>query len=524
MGIERSAGVDVEVVASIAEQADPDADRRFPTRGGWVSLAPPYRMPAGGAHKMLHDGRDVPPSESSSYARMGISVARERGIYSLVDLFAGCGGLSLGFESAGFTPVFVNELNPDALATYLANRFHALGGEPFATNEALRCADVNELEGHRLDRLRADLHNLREADIKFPQPERGEPTLDVLAGGPPCQGFSEIGKRRSYAVDRQDLPSNRLYLRMADVVDALRPRIFLFENVRGLLHARWTHGGPRAWDDVLARFMAIEGYHVRWSLVWASDYGVPQLRPRVLLVGIRRDIAAGCASLDLSADDAVEAGFLPAPRKVDTPPDLIDVLGDLVDPAVGEVLDTGNYPAGRFETTSYPSPAATEMQQRLRRPPPSGALSTETGLLTDQEYSRHSRHVVRRFRHIMDGGTELPPELQTRKFSQRALPARWGEQGPTVTATSLPDDYVHFAQPRILTVREWARLQLFPDWYRFRGKRTTGGLRRAGNPREGIFDREVPKYTQVGNAVPVGLAERVGERFHELLDEALGPR
>ncbi|QNP47047.1 DNA cytosine methyltransferase [Sphingomonas sediminicola] len=87
-----------------------------------------------------------------------------------------------------------------------------------------------------------------------------------------------------------------------------------------------------------------------------------------------------------------------------------------------------------------------------------------------------------------------------------------------MTATSLPDDYVHYAQPRSLTVREWARLQTFPDWYRFEGKRTTGGLRRAGNPREGNFDREVPKYTQIGNAVPVRLAERVGEHFRRILE------
>jgi DNA (cytosine-5)-methyltransferase 1 len=88
----------------------------------------------------------------------------------------------------------------------------------------------------------------------------------------------------------------------------------------------------------------------------------------------------------------------------------------------------------------------------------------------------------------------------------------------------MPDDYVHYSQPRILTVREWARLQLFPDWYRFTGKRTTGGLRRAGNPREGIFDREVPKYTQIGNAVPVELAERVGLHLKQVLDIALGER
>ncbi|MET3931851.1 site-specific DNA-cytosine methylase [Lysobacter sp. OAE881] len=114
-------------------------------------------------------------------------------------------------------------------------------------------------------------------------------------------------------------------------------------------------------------------------------------------------------------------------------------------------------------------------------------------------------------------GGDVPTEFKTKKFAQRLLPARWGKGGPTITATSLADDYVHFLQPRVLTVREWARLQMFPDWYQFEGKRTTGGLRRAGNPRAGVFDREVPKYTQIGNAVPVGLAHQVGTHLARLL-------
>ena len=111
----------------------------------------------------------------------------------------------------------------------------------------------------------------------------------------------------------------------------------------------------------------------------------------------------------------------------------------------------------------------------------------------------------------------IPEHLKTKKFAQRLLPKKWGNKGPTITATSLPDDFVHFSQARSLTVREWARLQTFPDWYKFAGKRTTGGIRRAGNPRESIFDREVPKYTQIGNAVPVKLAYEIGMRFSEIL-------
>ena len=119
---------------------------------------------------------------------------------------------------------------------------------------------------------------------------------------------------------------------------------------------------------------------------------------------------------------------------------------------------------------------------------------------------------------MIDNGGVIKDKFKTKKFAQRLLNKRWNGKGPNITATSLPDDYVHFSQPRTLTVREWARLQMFPDWYEFRGKRHTGGLRRAGNPQKGIFYREVPKYTQIGNAVPVELARRLGKKIIKLIN------
>jgi len=449
-------------------------------------------------------------------------------LYTMVDLFAGCGGLSLGFEEANFTPVFVNELHQDAMETYLQNRHHDLGGMAFAENEALRCNDAQELKGKRLDTLVSDLGNIPEAN--FIPSETGSPeagggsTLDVLTGGPPCQGYSGIGIRRSYAVDRKEIPSNHLFGRMAQVIRRLRPRIFLFENVRGLLNAKWTReGGEMIFREVRAEFRKIPGYEVRWSLVFAKDYGVPQNRPRVLLVGIRKDILESCPSLDPNADpeDAVACGFLPRGR-AGTFPDLSDLLGDLVDPAIADVLRSGDFAPGTFETKSYPKAARTTIQKHLRRPAPWNPDGRTR--LSEQEYSKHKREVVDKFDHMLANNGEIPERFKTKKFSQRVLKAKWGNGEPNMTATSLPDDYVHYSQPRILTVREWARLQLFPDWYQFAGKRTTGGLRRAGNPQAGLFDREVPKYTQIGNAVPVGLAEKVGEHFRGLLDEALGER
>ena len=411
-----------------------------------------------------------------------------------VDLFAGCGGLSLGLEQAGFFPVYVNELNADARASYLLNRVKEA---PHLANPQFHSADVKDLVLNK-----AAIPSLKRALKKEFDLDVANGDLDLVAGGPPCQGFSGIGHRRSYSIDKEQIPSNHLFEDMAYVVNALRPKIFLFENVRGLLSAKWTADGNRGeiWEQVRATFAALRGYSTNWVLIRARDYGVPQNRPRVLLVGIRDDIRRAAGS-ELSS--TVAGGFLPVPSG--GAPNLKDLLGDLVDP---------NYAPGHT-TAVYPKAATTAAQRELRAK--GTGIANKGEPVTEQDYSNHSPKVQAKFAAMHANGGVIPPEFQTKKFAQRLLPARWGPEGPTITATSLADDYVHFAQPRTLTVREWARLQLFPDWYQFAGKRTTGGLRRAGNPREGVFDREAPKYTQIGNAVPVGLARAVGHHFRAIL-------
>lgn len=435
----------------------------------------------------------------------------------MIDLFAGCGGVSLGFEQAGFAPVFVNELNDDARQTYLINRTHELGGKPFNTLPYLASADVNQLDEARLSQLESDLVSLS-PNLRFG--EAG--TIDVLAGGPPCQGYSGIGHRRSYSVDKAKLPSNHLYERMADVIEVVRPRIFLFENVRGLLSARWTENGEKGeiWRDVFSRYRKLgreAGYEVRWQLVLARDYGVPQNRPRILMVGIRNDVVAAAGKLlNLTAhsESAYACGFLPR-YGIFQVPDLVDLYSDLIDPKVMKALTTQEFPT-RFATDAYPRDASNDIQRYFRP----GELAKKGAPLEEQEYSKHAARIVAKFSAMHANGGSIPLEFQTKKFAQKLLPKTWGNQGPTITACSMPDDYVHFEQPRSSTVREWARIQTFPDWYKFAGKRTTGGIRRAGNPREGNFDREVPKYTQIGNAVPVRLAHAVALHFDMLLKEA----
>lgn len=435
----------------------------------------------------------------------------------MIDLFAGCGGLSLGFEQAGFTPVFVNELNDDARATYLANRTHSLGGVRFSDAKELSSSDVHTLDAKRLERLEDTLQEI-DHTVRFGKGGN----IDVLAGGPPCQGYSGIGHRRSYAVNKADIPSNRLYEKMAHVIEHVRPRIFLFENVRGLLSARWTADGYKGeiWDDVYARFRRLGsefGYLVRWQLVLAKDYGVPQNRPRVLIVGIRSDVAASAKDLiDIEADEhsAYATGFLPRTGLHEVP-DLVELLADLEDPWASDTLWKQNFPK-KFATKFYPKAAATDVQKYFRP----GSLGAAGAPVSDHEYSSHALRIVQKFSAMQNNGGVIPEDFRTKKFAQKLLPERWPKGGPSITATSMPDDYVHYSQPRVLTVREWARLQTFPDWYQFKGKRTTGGVRRAGNPLEGIFDREVPKYTQIGNAVPVRLAEAVGAHFDTILKAA----
>lgn len=400
--------------------------------------------------------------------------------------------MSLGLEQAGFVPIFVNELSRDAMETYLANR---VDGPVDLRSQRRHCNDIFEItrEPSRLDDLR-----------RFLRREHGE--IGLVVGGPPCQGYSGIGHRRTFTgLAKKEIPSNHLYREMARVVEALQPRAFIFENVKGLLSSRWHPDGDKGeiWEDVQRAFTAIGGtrtkkqYSIGSALVLAKDYGVPQNRPRVLLIGIREDI-------NWTSSSSIAGGRAPDPTG--GAPDLIDLLGDLVDPAW----------KSKRETDAYPHEVMNDVQKSLRRRG-RGRPAGKGAPLTEMEYSSHRPEITKKFQYMIDHDGRIPPSMQTKKFAQRVLPARWGATGPSITATSLPDDYVHFSQPRVPTVREWARLQMFPDWYSFAGKRTTGGRRRAGDPGTGDWTREVPKYTQIGNAVPVGLARAVGGHLATLI-------
>ena len=424
----------------------------------------------------------------------------------MIDLFAGCGGLSLGFEMAGFHPLLFSEINLNAAQTYMLNR---------PGMDTIPVGDIYSLTDDNL-RLLLEKWKLQGID-----------DIDIVCGGPPCQGYSGIGHRRTFKLEKQEIPSNQLYQEMVRVINFIRPKSFLFENVKGLLSGRWSKDGRKGeiFKDVLAAFRSIPGYRVEWELVHARDYGVPQNRPRVLIAGYRGDVWRNYQEPSFLlqeeptpygtrgelAGQAIEKGFLPA-KNGKPAPSLEDLLGDLIDPA----FTTGG------ATTRYPAPATRPIQKWLRQNL-DGKIMSKGQKVTEQEYSNHTAKVVKKFTHMIANGGEIPKHMRTKKFAQRLLPRQWNGTGPNITAASLADDYVHFAQPRVPTVREWARIQTFPDRYQFVGPRTTGGRRRAGDPDAGIWDREVPKYTQIGNAVPVLLANAIAKHFLSVLTSSHEP-
>jgi DNA (cytosine-5)-methyltransferase 1 len=415
-----------------------------------------------------------------------------------IDLFAGCGGLTRGLEWAGFECLAFNELNKDA-------------ADSFALNfpDALRLdGDISEAVSQKV---------IEETLIPLIESKGG---LDLLCGGPPCQGYSGIGHRRTNKLDKRDIPTNHLFHEMIRVITVLRPKVFLFENVEGILSGKWSLSGKKGeiFRDVWDEFSSISGYTAQPTFLHAYAYGVPQNRPRVMIMGIRNDVLEKTnikptpfAPSNLTTSYAFQlrnnGGFFSQWDEEKTAaPDLIDVLSDL------------DFEGWSVENPQYKKKPKTDFQKFLRE----GVQTDEKGrqILTDHEFSNHKPHVVERFQYMLDNNiakkSDLPSHMRTKKFNQKPLPDRW-EKHPTMTVTSLPDDYVHYKRPRTFSVREWARMQTFPDKHIFCGKRTTGGVRRAGNPSEGIWDREVPKYTQIGNAVPPILARGIGKRVQEII-------
>ena len=178
------------------------------------------------------------------------------------------------------------------------------------------------------------------------------------------------------------------------------------------------------------------------------------------------------------------------------------MLSDLVD----ENFEYG----GR--TPRYPNPVQSDFQKYLRTKP-DGSIAKKGDALTDHEYSNHSERVRRKFKAMIENDGVIPEEYRTKKFAQRLLQKEWGDKGPSITVTSLPDDFVPSSSP---ISERWARIQIFRlvsvlweknYWWYSKGRQPTRK-----------YFEESPKYTQIGNAVPVKLAQAIGQHIKNLLD------
>ena len=411
--------------------------------------------------------------------------AHEAGERRFVDAFAGCGGLSLGLKRAGWRGVFAIEKDAFAFETLTAN-FPPDGRWSYDWPAGIerQAWDVDKLLSERAEALEA---------------LSGE--VDLLAGGPPCQGFSCAGRRR------RDDPRNGLVGAYTELVRILRPRLVLLENVRGFATGfKCDSTGEKVNFATAMEEELAQDYHVATAILRASDYGVPQVRPRFILVGAAKELDRGAAVERFFDDLRADAVRFLHERGLSRETSAMDAISDL------EVGRNGTVPCPDtkgFDATGYAGPRTA--YQRAMREGCNGSPS-------DMRLARHREATTARFGAIIEASREegrlnvtVSPETKKALGIKKAAIRVLDPLRPAPTVTSLPDDLIHYSEPRTLTVRENARLQSFPDWFSFRGKYTTGGDRRA---------REVPRFTQVANAVPPLLAEQLGERLMTLFGPA----
>lgn len=407
---------------------------------------------------------------------------------TFADVFAGCGGLSLGLINAGWQGVFAIEKHPDAFETLKTNLL-STQQDYFEWPQWLPSKAVDVITF--VTRYENHLNNLKGS-------------LTLLAGGPPCQGFSLAG-RRKYAD-----PRNTLTKEYIKIVHLLKPRFLFMENVQGFTLS-FKKNGDGKHKDVPYSSLVIEqlkqlGYISFPKIVTFSDYGVPQVRKRFILIAIQQDDSAIKKLDGRTPFDVLESNrekFLSSKGLAfDTPISVKEAIGDL-EVNGKELVESEDSPSKGFKQITYnpdsfSSPFIELMRQNCDIPPNSLRLPN------------HKTKTVEQFQRIMDTctlGKTISTEDRIRLGIKKKAITPLDETLPSATITTLPDDIIHYSEPRILTVRENARLQTFPDWYQFAGNYTTGNKRRKD---------DCPRYTQVGNAVSPLFVEILGQTLKEL--------
>lgn len=373
-----------------------------------------------------------------------------------VDLFCGAGGMSLGFEQAGFDIVAAVDSDPIHMATHSEN---------FPDCQTLR-ADLSLLSS---DDLRAG------AGL-------GEKQIDVVFGGPPCGGFSLIGKRRP------DDPRNQLLLHFARLVDELGPRYFVVENVEGLLIAPIT--------EVLEAFlMRVDqaGYSVVAPIqtLAASDFGVPQRRRRIFILGYEKGLPILEYPISPFSDDGDGTRCRPT---------VWDAISDL--PSIDEFEEFLKSDAYHGELGHTESRYARILRGEIRDPEDlSHDRKNKSDGLTGCLRTAHTPETVRRFV-ATEPGTYEPVSRFYRLTKNGLCPTLRAGSNRSHGSFTAPRP-IHPVHPRCISVREGARLHSFPDWFRFHKTKWHG-------------------FRQVGNSVPPLMARAVAKSIENALGEQPG--
>lgn len=347
-----------------------------------------------------------------------------------IDLFAGCGGLSKGFMDASFEVIVGVDNDQAALNTFKLNHNGAV-----ALN-----ADLSKQE--TFDEIKRIV---------------GKRSIDVIIAGPPCQGFSLTGPRNF------DDKRNKLYLAVFEMVKQYRPKAFIIENVPGM--ATLYKGEIK--EEILRRFKIL-GYNVESRILCAADYGVPQMRKRLIFMGIRKDIGTPVFP---------EAIFTPENYRT-----CRDAISDL--PPLNDRLGE--------EESEYTSAPKTEYQKLMRK---------NNTVLHNHTATNHTQMVKDTIALVPEGGNykDLPKGVgESRKFNE-AWTRYYGDK-PSRTIDTGHRNHFHYEYNRVPTVRENARLQSFPDDFVFTGTRTQ-------------------QYRQVGNAVPPLLGYHLGIKILDIISK-----
>lgn len=332
--------------------------------------------------------------------------------FNVIDMFSGCGGLSKGFIDADFNVLMGIDFDEMALKTFEHNHEGAIAFK----------GDLFKPE--TLDEMVELLNNQ---------------TVDVIIGGPPCQGFSLTGKRQ------ENDERNTLFYSMVRAVEKFQPKAFILENVPGLA----TLYNGKAKEAILKEFGDL-GYTINYQVLYAPDYGVPQIRKRIFFVGLK---------------NGKKFDF---PKPIFTPENYVTC-----EQAIGD-LPSLEYDIGGNQS-EYLSPPISDYQKQMRKN--ATDLLNHTGTV-------HTEMVKSVIAQVPEGGNhkDLPKGVgNSRKFNEAWT--RYHSQKPSKTIDTGHRNHFHYKWNRVPTVRENARLQSFPDDFEFLGNKTQ-------------------QYRQVGNAVP----------------------